>query len=338
MPRHSNGRTPLRVALWPIVTLVLVVVVIIATVAWTTVRNSARAEHRTQPTCPEGRITLPVYSDSRSNVVEQILRAYSATDPISGDYCVTASRVGSIKNAAVVISSDPAATLTRTIEAADRSPAAKPTRWPVVFWESVVLSAPRPQNFPSWPDAASVAVVNPQEPGMIQALAATALADGDVARALEITTRKAKDDSPTAVGETSVPPQATAEIFNDIRGPFRAVRLSAAGDVSEVQARAANSFDDFLRNNIDQKPDENTAPLLPIAEEVFERLAAQPQADAAPASTAAAEGSASASPSAANTTDTSTSDDSASANSGSVNASTTDEDASSRQKPSPAQG
>ncbi|PRQ12028.1 hypothetical protein C1Y63_02840 [Corynebacterium sp. 13CS0277] len=274
MSRHSNGRAQFRVALWPIVTLVVVTALVASVIGWMSLRNSARAEHAATAACSEGNLNLPVYSDARQNVVDQILRAYSSSAPRSGDYCVTAVRVESLAEAAIVISSAPTDALESTITSAQRATATSENRWPVAFWESVVLAAYRPQNFPTWTAAREDAYINSGEPAMIQALAAAVLADGDRAAAEALLKDRRRpaaglSDAPLAMGETVVDAKATAEIFEDIQVPFRAVRLTPAGSVSEKESRAAATLEDFLRANIAQEPNDATAAVLATAESIY---------------------------------------------------------------------
>ncbi|APT84716.1 hypothetical protein [Corynebacterium aquilae] len=255
--------------MWPIVAILIAVVLAISGGAWMGVRDEAQQEHARALECFEGNVTLPVYADGRENVVEKLLRAFSASNPIVDDHCVTATMVDTLPEAAVMITSDPARHVEHRLSASGRSSSSAEDKWPVAFWESIVLATAKPHSFASWTAAEARATIKSDEPPMLRAMAATALADKKVDHAVDITKRPEDANAPLAMGESVVPPHVTAEIFDDVSVPFRAVALTATASVDESQSRAAKALLDFLRENIPQDPNLVTEDILPSADVVY---------------------------------------------------------------------
>ncbi|MCS5479431.1 hypothetical protein NYP18_07150 [Corynebacterium sp. YIM 101645] len=104
MARHRSGKNNYAVSGTVIIAGVVVLALIAATVWWVSFRGTTE-EQAQAPECIQGELILPV-AEASPGLEAGLINQWNATEPIVRDHCVTAERVSSVDDAAVLITHD----------------------------------------------------------------------------------------------------------------------------------------------------------------------------------------------------------------------------------------
>lgn len=102
--RHRSGKNNYAVSGTVIIAGVVVLALIAATVWWFSFRGTTE-EQAQAPECIQGELILPV-AEASPGLEAGLINQWNATEPIVRDHCVTAERVSSVDDAAVLITHD----------------------------------------------------------------------------------------------------------------------------------------------------------------------------------------------------------------------------------------
>lgn len=250
MGRHYTPEQKTQFSGGFIATVIAIFVAIIALIAWLVLGggsadSDSSADGNGEDSCIEGDLQLPVASGDPT-LTQSLLASWNAGSPVVRDYCVQATVTDDISQAAVYIDAD-TPLLERIIGAADRSPAAAGSEYPLVAGQAAGIYDP---------NAATDAEVNTDLPAdavaypgdsPASAVVATALAD-DATAGADLLLR----DENTALTDAAGPTAAVQAMSSQGEGSFRslegayveyaAVVLNQTGEIDEEQTRAAHTF------------------------------------------------------------------------------------------------
>ncbi|WJZ17870.1 hypothetical protein CGUA_06500 [Corynebacterium guangdongense] len=218
--------------------------------------------------CIQGDMTLPVAADAASEqAARELVESWAATDPVVRDYCVQPTYVDDVSLAAVYvgITDGPLADANRGTATADTTPVAA-----------------IPVGVAGAPDATLESVTFPvaDAPGVAQVVASALSGDRDAVIATLARDRDVTSEQAAAAERFAATEAAAGAEFSALGVvEARAVALTAAGEVSEEQSRAAAVF-------VDHAEEQYSAPaegVQPVDQEILTAVRNAPPAEAEPA-------------------------------------------------------
>lgn len=263
MGRHSSGKNNYAVSANVIVALVVVLALIAGLVWWFWVRDAAEGEQAAEGECLQGDLVLPVATSS-PGLAEELMNAWSATDPVVRDHCVDPQLVDDPADAAVYLAADSPATAAE-LERAGRT--ATSANHPVVAAVTVGVAGRGQSPVIEELDAAQVTYPVADHPDTAVRVAATLAPDAApefIARDREVSVESASSEQAPliALPENTVPVGYEFTALPDARVPYSAIALTPAGEISEEQTRAAAEFADYAAENSDVETDPAAGPDL----------------------------------------------------------------------------